>query len=132
VTLQKWLVVGVCIVAMTLVGCVAPSSKTCESDEDCFAGEVCGPGGQCIADMSEDGETMDTGPSEDGTGDAGDTGGEPDSGRVSPPTDFYYFTSGGGTGMSSSYDIQVRVGAPSPGFRGDSENYRLRLAPVRP
>lgn len=160
-TSWKWIIAGLFGSLLTLSGCVAPTGKACENNSECFKGEHCEiPEGEsegtCVSGPRPDtasnpdggddtgvpdpdaGDTqsLDTDPSNDGgmdggPGDAGDTdAGDADPGI--PPTDFYYFTSGGGKGMSSNYDIQVRIGAPSAGLRGESDNYRIQLAPVRP
>ena len=154
----KYFFVGVVGSALMLSGCIFSSTTPggCETDDDCSGSQVCGPGGTCTAPSDTGGTGGDTGLPGDAPGDTdgsdadtggGDTGPPPDDsgahddgghpdgdtqGTDLPSTTYYYFTSGGGTGMSTDYSIQVRVGAPSPAFDGKSDNYRLQLAPVRP
>ena len=149
--------VGVVGSTLMLSGCIFSSTTPggCETDDDCSGSQVCSKG-TCTAPSDTGGTGGDTGIPGDAPGDtdgsdadtgdrdtgsppddggAPDDGGTPDSdtqGTDLPSTTYYYFTSGGGTGMSTDYSIQVRIGAPSPAFRGESDEYRLQLAPVRP
>lgn len=91
------------------------------------------PDGTGDAIVSETGPP-DTGPELDGTtSDAdGNSGGDADAGPSVPPTDFYYFSSGGGVTSSANFEARLSVGAPSPRGPATGDNYKLRLAPVSP
>lgn len=83
--------------------------------------------------VAEDTEVMQDTTADGGMPDGGspDGGGE-DTGLGVPPTDLYYFSSGGGEASSGSYQMKASFGAPAPRDEASSSNYRIQLAPVSP
>jgi hypothetical protein len=77
---------------------------------------------------SPDGGSLDGGSLDGGAPD----GGGGDTGPGVPPTDLYYFSSGGGQASSGSYRMKASFGAPSPKDEASSSSYRIQLAPVSP
>ncbi|MFB6376157.1 MAG: hypothetical protein ABEN55_24240 [Bradymonadaceae bacterium] len=119
--------------ALALFGAGCPTSPTPEVDTGGGA-----DGGDVVA---PDTGPTDTGPTDTGPTDTGptDTGPEPDGAGGDadadpsvPPTDFYYFTTGGGVASSNDYEARLSIGAPSPRGAASSEAYRLQIAPVSP
>jgi len=121
-TMRPLLPCVVSALALLWVGC--PTSPP-QPVPDADGGGV--DGGDVV---DEDTAPGDTGPPEDTT--AGDADTSTDTGPSVPPTDLYYFTTGGGVASSDGYEVRLSVGAPSARGTASGDNYRLRIAPVTP
>lgn len=122
---------AIAVAACGLNACIFSSDPTGEQDqtrEDTGIMEDATADGGMPDGGSLDGGTPDGGAPDGGTPD----GGGEDTGPGVPPTDLYYFSSGGGEASSGSYRMKASFGAPSPREEASSSNYRIQLAPVSP
>ncbi len=116
----------VAVAACGLNACIFASDPTAGEEQVAEDTDV-------MKDTTADGGMPDGGSLDGGAPDGGspDGGGE-DTGLGVPPTDLYYFSSGGGEVNSGSYQMKASFGAPTPRDEASSSNYRIQLAPVSP